>query len=476
MTMLIQEHREEITLKKLFMLIPVMLVTVMLFCTTTAYGTMYNQYKTGKVNCETLNVRVSPSTSANRAGSLAKGSYITLRGETKKNGTRWYIITYSNKRAYISAQYVNKASLPYKTITPVKYGKTTSSLNVRKKPSTSSETMTTFEKGHMMKLKGHITKNGRKWYVMTYEGRTGYVASEYIKKITYSEYKTKDKDKTPATTSKKYGITTTGVNFRKSASEKGTIISSLAKGSGVIIKDTVTKNGRKWYKVKYNGNTGYVAAAYVKKVSHQQYLDSNHGGSTTTYGLTTTGVNIRKKASTTSAIVASVSKNYPVIITGTVSGKKYKWYKIKYNGSSAYICTDYVKKVSKATYDKYKKPDTGGDSSKGQQVADYALKFLGVPYIWGGDDLSIGVDCSGFTRQVYAHFGYYLPHYDGDQEHYGTAVEYADAKPGDLIFYGGHVGIYIGNGQAVHASSSSGKVIVSQADYRNIKCVRRLFN
>ena len=151
-----------------------------------------------------------------------------------------------------------------------------------------------------------------------------------------------------------------------------------------------------------------------------------------------------------------------------------KWYRISYNGGSAYICAEYVRAIDYATYKKYREDDSSSAGGGGRAAAEYALSFLGVPYVYGGSSLSSGVDCSGFTMAVYAHFGISLPHYDGDQEKYGTAVSYSNAKPGDLVFYGGHVGIYIGNGQIVHASSSYGKVVTGDATYRSIKCISRL--
>ncbi len=81
----------------------------------------------------------------------------------------------------------------------------------------------------------------------------------------------------------------------------------------------------------------------------------------------------------------------------------------------------------------------------------YALQFVGNPYVWGGTSLTNGCDCSGFTMQVYAHFGYSLPHYSGSQASCGVGVSYANAQEGDLICYSGHVGIYIGSGKMVSA-------------------------
>ena len=121
-------------------------------------------------------------------------------------------------------------------------------------------------------------------------------------------------------------------------------------------------------------------------------------------------------------------------------------------------------------------PDTVDTSSSGSgsSIVDYATQFVGDPYVWGGTSLTSGADCSGFTQSVYAQFGYSLPRTSYEQQNWGTEVSYADAQPGDLICYGGHVAIYMGNGQIVHASNSrDGIKISNDATYRTILSVRR---
>ena len=117
---------------------------------------------------------------------------------------------------------------------------------------------------------------------------------------------------------------------------------------------------------------------------------------------------------------------------------------------------------------------SSGSSGSGSSIVDYATQFVGNPYVWGGTSLTGGADCSGFTQSVYAKFGYSLPRTSYEQQNWGTEVSYADAQPGDLICYGGHVAIYMGNGQIVHASNSrDGIKISNDATYRTILSVRR---
>ena len=125
------------------------------------------------------------------------------------------------------------------------------------------------------------------------------------------------------------------------------------------------------------------------------------------------------------------------------------------------------------------KPGTGGgaqeSSGLGQQIANFALQFVGNPYVYGGTSLTNGADCSGFVMSVYQNFGISLPRTSGEQGQCGTDVGgLGNAKPGDLVSYSGHIGIYIGNGQIVHASSAKTGIKVSNASYRPILSVRRI--
>ena len=114
---------------------------------------------------------------------------------------------------------------------------------------------------------------------------------------------------------------------------------------------------------------------------------------------------------------------------------------------------------------------SGGGS--GSNIASYACQFVGNPYVSGGTSLTNGADCSGFVYSVYKAFGISVPRTSWEQGNYGTEVSYSDAQPGDVIYYGGHVGIYIGGGQIVHASTQKTGIKYSSAMYRPIICVRR---
>ena len=113
-------------------------------------------------------------------------------------------------------------------------------------------------------------------------------------------------------------------------------------------------------------------------------------------------------------------------------------------------------------------------SGSGSSVVNYATQFVGNPYVWGGTSLTNGADCSGFVQSVYANFGVSLPRTSYEQQNAGTEVSYADAQPGDLICYDGHVAMYIGGGLIVHASTQRTGIKISNANYRPILAVRRV--
>ena len=115
-------------------------------------------------------------------------------------------------------------------------------------------------------------------------------------------------------------------------------------------------------------------------------------------------------------------------------------------------------------------------TANGRAIADYACQFIGNPYVAGGSSLTNGTDCSGFTMSVYSHFGYSIPRTSGSQLGYGSGVSYSEAQPGDIMCYAGHVGIYIGNGNIVHASTPATGIKITPATYRQILSVRRIIN
>ena len=176
-----------------------------------------------------------------------------------------------------------------------------------------------------------------------------------------------------------------------------------------------------------------------------------------------TSLNMRSGPGMGYAVIRSLYNGQKLTVVKDDGGK---WLKVKLNGTTGYVYRTYVVENPKS-----------GNTDKADKNAAKNKKqsYIGYPYVWGGESLTRGADCSGFTKAVYKHFGYYLPHYDRSQRAYGKSVKNLKAaKPGDLIFYSGHVAIYIGSNKIVHAANRRDGIKISYANYRTIACIRRI--
>lgn len=230
---------------------------------------------------------------------------------------------------------------------------------------------------------------------------------------------------------------------------------------------------RSYTKIKYGRHYRYIATRYLSKkkpVVVTAQKAANITTDTYTRYVTASSLTIRKKASTRAAKAGSYKKGTQITCYGERSG----WTTVRYSGVYCYVSSQYLSESRP-------EEDTWGTygTATGQSVVDYAMQFRGNPYVWGGESLTNGVDCSGFTMQVYKHFGYSLPHSSTAQRYEGTAVSWNEKQPGDLICYQvvngvGHVAIYIGDNQIIHAGSKDTGISVRNADYRAVWGVRRI--
>ena len=243
------------------------------------------------------------------------------------------------------------------------------------------------------------------------------------------------------------GVTTgSSLRLRAEASTSSSILTTLNKDITLAVLDQPVLG---WYKVAYAGKTGFVSADYVA-------LDEDNIFET--YGrVSADAVNVRTDTTTESATLGTISGGSIVTVNGLLRG----WYDVTCeSGTRGYIRSDFVDLISSAS------------SANGSSVVALAQQYLGTRYVYGGAAPG-AFDCSGYTMYIMKQFGYNLPHTATGQwqSGYGTKVSYAEMMPGDLVFFCdpsrslgkacSHVGIYVGNGQFIHASSSKNGVIYS---------------
>ncbi len=303
------------------------------------------------------------------------------------------------------------------------------------------------------------------------------------------------------------------VNVRSCPSEEGEVVGKLYNNSvGTFISE---ENG--WYQIQSGSVTGYVKGEYC--VTGEDAVEIAKSVGTRIATVNTQTLFVRKEPTTESSVLGMVPMADELLVLEETEG----WVKVDVEEGTGWVSADYVelhsefvqaeskeeeearlakeaeerRKAQAAAAAKAEKQqkqetntntDTPGDapagntytvgegSEMGVAVAQYALQFEGNPYVYGGTSLTNGADCSGFVMSVYANFGVSLPHSSAADRTQGYKVDgLENAQPGDLICYSGHVALYIGNGQIVHASNKRTGIIVSQANYRKILAIRRIF-
>ncbi len=325
-----------------------------------------------------------------------------------------------------------------------------------------------------------------------------------------------DADETPATDSNGNELVVAQVNgyinVRADADTEAEIVGKLYNSS---VAKVLGRTGNGWARIQSGDVTGYIREEYVATGNTAQQLADSVV--TKQAVVTTETLRVRVAPIADSDVITLIGQGETLDILEEADG----WYKINTEDGEGYISSDFadveeiypeaisraqeeaeeaaaaassaaeeearkaqeqansssknVKKTSGSASLNTYNGSSGSGSASGQAVANYALQFVGNPYVWGGSSLTNGADCSGFTMAVYANFGVSLPHYTGSQQQCGTAVNsLSEAQPGDLILYSGHVAIYLGNNQIVHASSPRYGITTGTATYRNIVAIRRI--
>lgn len=318
----------------------------------------------------------------------------------------------------------------------------TTTLNIRKKGSINAKIVGKMKKGNI----ATVLKKGSEWSKVRSGNVTGYVKNQYLVFGDEIENFAKQNVKKVAK------VQTETLRVRKKASTDSKIVTLVSEDDKLKVK----KQTDDWAKVKVDGQTGYVSKDYAKvtysfgKAKSMKQIQAEQEAKKRAEEAAR-----NKPVSTTSS---SHTSN-----TGTTSGST--------TGS-----TQTTKKASVSV-------SSSGSSATGSRIVSYAQQFVGNPYRYGGNSLTSGIDCSGFTQQIMAKFGYSISRTSSSQSGDGRAVSTSNLRAGDLVFYGDggsidHVALYIGGGQVVHASNSApyprGGIKISNVNYRTPICARRI--
>ena len=320
----------------------------------------------------------------------------------------------------------------------------TTNVNVRSGPGNSYSVLTVMKSGTTT---SNLGTSGN-WTKVTVNGKTGYVYNKYLTSGSNAP-------STPTTsTSKTVYVTASALNVRSGAGTSYSVIGSLSKGKAASVVGT----SGNWYKIKYGSGYGYISASYTsaKAPSSSTSNTPPTTSSGKTYYSTTSGLNVRSGPGTSYASKGTLSYGQAVSVVDSSS----YWYKIKFGSGYGYVGSKYLStsKPSSTT----STPSTPDTPSSSSSIVSYAKSFLGCSYVYGAAGPN-SFDCSGFTKYVYAHFGKSIPRSSASQYASCTKISKSSLRAGDLVFFSnsssggsvGHVAIYMGNGQIIHAANSS---------------------
>lgn len=396
----------------------------------------------GTVTASALNLRSEPSTASATLVTLPQNTVVLVTGETEG----WYKVWYRGTSGYVSRSYLlfaTQADSDFGTGTV-----TGSSVNVRSGPGTGYAVVGTANKGDTMSVAG--VSGG--WFKVRYQNGDAYISGDYLSLSWSTGASTAPQvpSPQPASSGTTGIVTGNDVRMRAGPGTGYAILGTYDRGE----KMSVTGSSGDWYAVSHDGLQGYVSKQYLSlyvSTDDTEEMDD-------TPAVTTTGVNLRKGPSTEQAVEQVLAGGTYV----TITGKSGQWYRVQYAGVTGYIRQDYLSLTTDEGEDP--SPET---TAAGARIVTEAKKYLGVRYVYGGTRPS-GFDCSGFVYYVYKQCGYSVTRTATSQSRDGVKVARASLQPGDIIIFLngarsaiGHAGIYIGDGQFIHASSGSGRVIIS---------------
>ena len=433
---------------------------------------------TGFAQCEEyLNVRAGASVDDEAVGKIYNNGSLEILGVTADG---WYEVRSGNVEGYVSADYVAIGD-EAEAIASVS-GYTTAQtaadgLNVRADSSSDAEIIGMVDDSHEME----VVEDQGDWVKVLIDGEMyGYVSADYVS--TNTEYATGETLEEEQARLDQEWLAYLAEQEAQQAAAEAAYLASLQQNS--------------YYETtSYTDNSTYSAPSYTASVSTSGSADELASQAASLYEayLTaqTAADNAVNNGEGEQAIVetaaAAVSAYQTYLSAQNAADAAAAGMTVEYTGSAD--TTQTVTETAPAQEQTYEEsyeepayveetPAPAPASSTGQAIADYAVQFVGNPYVYGGASLTGGADCSGFTMAVMANFGIGLPHNAAAQSGCGTPVSMDALQPGDLLFYDGgggigHVSIYIGGGQVVHASNPTNGILISDIGYRTPVAARR---
>ncbi len=307
---------------------------------------------------------------------------------------------------------------------------------------------------------------------------TGGAGSMVVESDLFSEEEMADEFAEEEAAGGAFGYTHLGVvlvddhlNVRASAEEDSKVVGKMESDAGCEILDVKGNMAH----ITSGSVEGYVNLDYL--VTGPEAVEYAQSAVKETATVSCDGLKLREDKSTDAPVYSMVAYGEQL----EVIEKDDEWVAVKYDGKKLYVAADYVsvgiqlKTALNMTEFLY----GSGVSDVRMELCEYAKKFVGNPYVWGGTSLTKGADCSGFVLSVYAKYGISLPHSSRAQANCGKRISMSEARPGDLVFYAkgkriNHVGIYIGGGQIVNASSPKTGIRIANAYYRTPVAVVRI--
>ncbi|MEH7534427.1 peptidase M24 [Bacillus toyonensis] len=440
-----------------------------------------------KVTADVLRVRTAPNTSSSVSGRVYEGQTLNVIGQ--ENG--WVKINHNGQTGYVSGQFVSGVSANtgatndtnQQTVQPASgnYTVNVSSLRVRTGPSTSHTTIASITKGQVVQVVGEV----QDWFKINYAGQAAYISKDYVTKGGSNENGSQGNNQNnnvTVQTGGTYVVNATSLRVRTGPAAYHSVIGGVLNGTTL----NVVGSEGSWFKVNYQGKTGFVSSEFVKFVKggtatpeQPKQPEKPNQGAIGDYYINASALNVRSGEGTNYRIIGALSQGQKVQVISENSG----WSKINYNGQNGYIGTRFLSKTpvggavdkpnnnnnnqnnNNQNNNNNNNNNTGNNSGDTSSLLAYAKSMQGVPYVWGGTSAN-GVDCSGYIYHVFKKFGHNISR-QSVAGYWSSLPKTSSPQPGDLIYFQNtykagpsHMGIYLGGGSFIQ-SGDKGVAIAS---------------